>query len=169
LPTKKGENEKCVEDGFQTRATLMLLKTGLFSSSLSIERERTCQAKKNNYKIFLEESKGTRCLTINLTIGAPSFLLENIYNLRYAFSMDEDIIFKPTAFRHGVSEADISHAFDHPRYDHVMPDETDKNLLIGFDRNGNPLEILYNVLDGNTINVFHAMKCRKTYRALVNL
>jgi hypothetical protein len=81
--------------------------------------------------------------------------------------MDEDVIFKPTAFRHGVSEADIRHALDRPRYDHVMPDEADKNLLIGFDRNGNPLEVLYNVLDEDTINVFHAMKCRKIYRALI--
>jgi hypothetical protein len=53
--------------------------------------------------------------------------------------MDEDIIFKPTAFKHGL------------------------------DRSGNPLEILYNVLDEDMINVFHAMKCRKIYRALVNL
>jgi hypothetical protein len=36
-------------------------------------------------------------------------------------------------------------------------------LLIGFDGNGNPLEILYNVLEGDRINVFHAMKCRKAY------
>jgi hypothetical protein len=83
--------------------------------------------------------------------------------------MDEDIIFKPTAFKHGIAEADIRHAFDRRLFDHVMPDEEDKNLLIGLDRNGNPLEILYNVLDGNAVNVFHAMRCRKTYRALVNL
>jgi hypothetical protein len=29
--------------------------------------------------------------------------------------MDEYVIFKPTAFKHGVSEADIRHAFDRPR------------------------------------------------------
>jgi hypothetical protein len=28
---------------------------------------------------------------------------------------------------------------------------------------------LYNVLDENTVNVFHAMKCRKAYCALINL
>jgi hypothetical protein len=70
--------------------------------------------------------------------------------------MDENIIFKPTAFKHGIVEADIRHAFGWCQYDHAMPDEEDKNLLIGFDRNGNLLEILYNVLDEDTINVFHA-------------
>jgi hypothetical protein len=44
-----------------------------------------------------------------------------------------------------------------------MPGEEHKNLLIGFDSNGNPLEILYNVLEGDRINVFHAMKCRRAY------
>jgi hypothetical protein len=40
--------------------------------------------------------------------------------------------------------------------------------LVGLDRNGNPLEVLYNVLEGNAVNVFHAMKCRKTWRSLRN-
>jgi hypothetical protein len=87
----------------------------------------------------------------------------------HTIPMDEDIIFKPTAFKHDITEVDIRHAFDRPRYDHAMPGEEDKNLLIGLDRSGNLLEILYNVLDGNTVNVFHAMKCRKAYRALINL
>jgi hypothetical protein len=83
--------------------------------------------------------------------------------------MDEDIIFKPTAFKHSVAEADIRFAFGRPLFDHVMPGEEEKSLLIGLDRSGNPLEILYNVLDGGTINVFHAMRCRKAYLALINL
>jgi hypothetical protein len=40
--------------------------------------------------------------------------------------------------------------------------------LLGFDVNSNLLEVAYNVIDEHTINVFHAMKCRKIYRALVN-
>jgi hypothetical protein len=35
------------------------------------------------------------------------------------------------------------------------------------DRNANPLEVMYNVIDENTINVFHAMKCRKSYLRLI--
>jgi hypothetical protein len=83
--------------------------------------------------------------------------------------MDEDVIFKPTAFRHGVRESDIRHAFDWCWSDGTVVGEEHKHLLIGPDNSGNPLEILYNVLDGNTVNVFHAMKCRKKWRSFVNL
>jgi hypothetical protein len=61
----------------------------------------------------------------------------------------------------GVSEADIRRAFKIPEYDVVLEEgDPSKNLLIGFDCNANPLEILYNVIDENTVQVFHAMKCR---------
>ena len=85
--------------------------------------------------------------------------------------MDISIEFNPAAFKHGVSEADIRWAFDTARYDGWFNGgegpAKDKYLLIGFDRNGNPLEILYNFIDAETINVFHAMKCRNTYHHLV--
>jgi hypothetical protein len=83
--------------------------------------------------------------------------------------MDEDVIFKPIAFRHGVSKADICHAFDHYLSDGTVAGEEHKHLPVGLDRNGNPLEILYNALDGNAVNVFHAMKCRKKWHSFVNL
>jgi hypothetical protein len=81
--------------------------------------------------------------------------------------MDVTIIFRQPACKHGVGEADIRRAFKNPEYDAVL-DEGDsaKNLLIGFDGNANPLEILYNVIDENTVQVFHAMKCRS---ALISL
>jgi hypothetical protein len=82
--------------------------------------------------------------------------------------MDEEIIFKPTAFKHGVAEADIRSAFDQILFDGTIAGEDHKHLLVGLDRNGNPLEILYNILDGNAVNVFHAMKCRKAWRSLKN-
>jgi hypothetical protein len=75
--------------------------------------------------------------------------------------VDIKIIFRQPAFKHGVSEADIRMAFEIPEYDAVFEEgDPAKNLLIGFDRNANPLEILYNVVDENTVQVFHAMKCR---------
>jgi hypothetical protein len=83
--------------------------------------------------------------------------------------MDEAVIFKPTAFRHGVSEADIRHAFDHYLSDGTVAGEDHKHLLVGLDRKGNALEVLYNVLDENTVNVFHAMKCRKKWLYFENL
>jgi hypothetical protein len=107
-------------------------------------------------------------------INAESFsgdaiALENIYNLCHAILMDENVIFKSTAFGHGVSEADIRYAFDHYLFDGTVAGEEHKHLLIGLDRNGNPLEILYNVLDENAVNVFHAMKCRKKWLSFANL
>ena len=50
----------------------------------------------------------------------------------------------------------------------IDEDETDnKHLVIGFDRNVNPIEVMYNVIDENTINVFHAMRCRKNFLHLI--
>ncbi|MDR3161702.1 MAG: hypothetical protein LBU28_08825 [Spirochaetaceae bacterium] len=83
--------------------------------------------------------------------------------------MEEEFIFKPTAFKHGILEADIRSAFEQRVFDHAMPGEEHKNLLIGFDRSGNPLEILYNIFEGDKINVFHAMKCRRAYHVFLDL
>ena len=81
--------------------------------------------------------------------------------------MDVDFVieFNEAAFTHGITKADIWFAFDTARYDgSIDEDESDnKHLVIGFDRNANPIEIMYNVIDENTINVFHAMKCRKSF------
>jgi hypothetical protein len=41
-------------------------------------------------------------------------------------------------------------------------------LLIGFDRNGNPLEVMYNVVDEQKLRVFHAMPCRNIYLPLID-
>jgi uncharacterized DUF497 family protein len=87
--------------------------------------------------------------------------------------MDVDIRFSRAAFRHGISEADIRMAFDNVLYDERLDDsdgDEDLNtryLLIGFDRNANLLEVLYNVIDENTLKVFHAMKCRNIYMPLI--
>jgi hypothetical protein len=82
--------------------------------------------------------------------------------------MKPDIVCKPSAFKHGIIEADIHKAIELRIFDQAIPGEEDKNLLIGLDRNGNPLEIIYNVLDDDVINVFHAMKCRKAYRIFLD-
>ena len=79
----------------------------------------------------------------------------------------EKFVFKATAFKHGISEADIRKAFECCLFDHVLQGEEQKNLLIGLNRNGFPIEIIYNVLEDETINVFHAMECRKAYLDLL--
>ena len=81
--------------------------------------------------------------------------------------MEEEFIFKKSAFKHGIVEEDIRNAFKQRMFDHVLSEKDDKNLLLGLARDGVLLEIMYNVLDDDVINVFHAMKCRKTYFALI--
>jgi propanediol dehydratase small subunit len=85
--------------------------------------------------------------------------------------MDVVIEFNQAAFNHNFTEADIRFAFDTARYDgSIDEDESDnKYLVIGFDRNANPLEVMYNVIDENTINVFHAMRCRKSFLHLIKV
>jgi len=78
------------------------------------------------------------------------------------------IEFNPSAFNHGITEAAIKRAFINVIYDDIWDEFDDKHLLIGFDNNGTLLEIMYNVIDEQSINVFHAMECRKIYYHLLN-
>ena len=68
------------------------------------------------------------------------------------------------AYKHKITEADIKRALSRPRFDGAI-DENDGNkyLTIGFDNAGNLLEIMYNLIDEQSINVFHAMRCRKGF------
>jgi hypothetical protein len=83
--------------------------------------------------------------------------------------MDIDEItieFNPSAFKHGIGEEDIRTAIERFVYNEMMEDDSEKHLLLGFDTHANLLEIIYNTIDKRTINVFHAMKCRKAYYSL---
>jgi hypothetical protein len=74
-----------------------------------------------------------------------------------------ELIFRDSAFKHNLTEADIRHAFETCCY-YIDRYKNRENvyLLLGFDMNANPVEILYNEED-NGINVFHAMPCRKQF------
>ena len=65
--------------------------------------------------------------------------------------------------RKEITEEDILQALALPLVDRLMPKYQNKYLLIGFDRNGNLLEIMYNIRTDGSYNVFHAMKCRKEF------
>ena len=78
------------------------------------------------------------------------------------------IICIPSAFKHGVTEADIRCAFYTARYDSPMEGNEGKRLLIGFNTSANPLEIMYNELDDGKARVFHAMPCRNKFIPLLN-
>jgi hypothetical protein len=81
--------------------------------------------------------------------------------------MNVIIEFNQAVFKHGVTEADIRCAITNVLYDDIWDEVQDKHLLLGFDRSSNLLEIMYNVIDEQTVNVFHAMKCRSIYRSLL--
>ncbi|MDR2999837.1 MAG: hypothetical protein LBU89_01115 [Fibromonadaceae bacterium] len=81
--------------------------------------------------------------------------------------MNLEIRYSKSAFKHGISEADILWAFKTMEYDAALEEYANKYLLIGFDKSANLIEIMYNVIDDNTILVFHAMKCRSAYIALL--
>jgi hypothetical protein len=82
--------------------------------------------------------------------------------------MEVVVKFVPSAFKHGITQADIYHALNNAEYDDVLDNDNEKHLALGFDRKTNLLEILYNVVDEQTVKVFHAMKCTPAFRALLD-
>ena len=80
--------------------------------------------------------------------------------------MDLEFIFRTTAFKHNLNKEDIRHAFDTCRYMGQYGDRENVYLLLGFDIKANPVEILYNEVEENCVNVFHAMPCRSRFLRL---
>ena len=78
-----------------------------------------------------------------------------------------DVRYSESAFKH-VTKEDIKRAMINVIYDDILDDHKDRHLLMGFDGNGNLLEILYNVINDNTIRVFHAMKCTDVFIKLLD-
>ena len=79
------------------------------------------------------------------------------------------IIFNPAAFKHGVTEDDIRWAIRTHICDILMDGYDNKYAVIGFDKTGNLIEIMYNLIDEQSINVFHAMHCRDSFRAQLGI
>jgi len=77
--------------------------------------------------------------------------------------MSDGIVYNQSAFKHGLTEADIEWAFLHPIRNGLLEDYENKYLLIGFNTRGNLIEVMYNRIDEEQVNVFHAMKCRKGF------
>ena len=73
------------------------------------------------------------------------------------------IEFNKAAFRHGVTEVNIRYALGHPVHEQLLEVYTNKWLVIGYNTAGNLLEVAYNIIDDETINVFHAMPCRNKF------
>jgi hypothetical protein len=76
--------------------------------------------------------------------------------------MEDNIQFNPSAFKHGFNEADIRKVIETKIYEGQLENFVNKYMIIGFDTVGNLLEIMYNIIDSESINIFHAMRCRKS-------
>ena len=83
--------------------------------------------------------------------------------------MDVTVEFNEAAFRHNISKEDILHAFQTKICDATVEGLPEKHAVIGFDHAWNPLEVMYNPVDDNTISVFHAMRARKSFIKMLGL
>jgi len=70
-----------------------------------------------------------------------------------------------TAYRHGISGADIEHAIEHALY--AAEDGEDKCLYLGPERSGNLLEVVSVIRDDGTELIIHAMRMRRLYEPLL--
>ena len=83
--------------------------------------------------------------------------------------MDIIIKFNEAAFRHGISKEDILHALETKIIDHQIDGYPEKYVVIGFDCAQNPIEVMYNPIDNDSINVFHVMKVRNSTLKILGL
>lgn len=69
-----------------------------------------------------------------------------------------------SARRHGVPDADISHALAHPHFVGILDLQPPRRqLVLGPDASANPLELVVLVLDDGRALVIHAMRMRRAY------
>jgi len=83
--------------------------------------------------------------------------------------MDVIVEFNEAAFRHNITKEDILNALKSKIYAAAIEGLSEKYAVIGFDLAGNPLEIMYNLINDNTIKVFHAMKVRRSFIKMLGL
>jgi len=75
--------------------------------------------------------------------------------------MADKILYVKSAFKHEYTQDDIERAIETKIYEDTLKGEDDIFVIIGFDTVANPIEIFYNVIDDETIKVFHAMGLRE--------
>ena len=69
-----------------------------------------------------------------------------------------------SAFKHGISEKEIKHAYDNAISSITLEEFPPKVMLFGFDTKGQALEIGYFINDNGDEIIMHAMKLRKVYQ-----
>ena len=75
--------------------------------------------------------------------------------------MEPEIVFVPSAFKHGATKEDIYHAYTTIMYEGPLEGYGNKYAFIGFNLAGNPIEVFYNPIGDDAIKIFHAMESRK--------
>jgi len=80
-----------------------------------------------------------------------------------------NIEFNESAFKHRITDANIRYAMWHPLHEQLLEAYTNKWLIIGYDTAGNLIEVVYNIIDDDTVNVFHAMPCRNKFLSQLDL
>ena len=75
--------------------------------------------------------------------------------------MKLEIVFVPSAFKHGFTKEDIYHAYKTSIFDSLLEGYENKYAFVGFNRAGNPIEVFYNPIGDDKIKVFHAMSSRE--------
>jgi hypothetical protein len=83
--------------------------------------------------------------------------------------VDVIVEYNDAAFRHNIGKEDILYALKTKIYDVTIEEFPEKCVVIGFDRAGNPIELLYNPIDYNSIRVFHAMKLRNSTIEMIDI
>jgi hypothetical protein len=74
-----------------------------------------------------------------------------------------NIEFTQSAFKHKQTKADIRSAIQTKIYDALIDEFKDKYAVIGFNTKLNPIEVLYERIDDDTIKIFHAMPYRNNF------
>jgi hypothetical protein len=77
-----------------------------------------------------------------------------------------NIVIKKSAFKHGISGYSINACLLNVCADVLLLDDPEKRLFIGFDNNGNPLEVI-GIMEAGTLTIIHAMKLRKQFHYLL--
>jgi len=79
--------------------------------------------------------------------------------------MADNILYTQSAFKHGFTQEDIERAIETRIYEDLLKGEDEIYVIIGFNTAANPIEIFYNLIDNETIKVFHAMTLREKVEA----
>ena len=79
--------------------------------------------------------------------------------------MTDNILYTKSAFKHGYTQDDIEQAIETRIYKDLLKGEDEIYLIVGFDTVANPIEVFYNIIDNETIKVFHAMALREKIEA----